>query len=406
MIKIALSKRGDRARIQRLRFRALEAIFASLPRPSRRSGREKAGQIKTFRDVIFAMGRNAVSIRDVAQRSGVSIATVSNVLNERCKVSDGLRARVLQAVDELNYVANPIARSMRSSKTFIVGVIVVDLNCIFFAPLLKGIQNVMSKAGYNVIIYDSNYSSAMEKKYISMMKNNFVDGLIISGLSYEENIAFIEDTYRRDRDHDFPIVSLENNLSDFGIDSVFINNEEAALTATSHLIELGCRRILCIEAPKSTGAHKLRGQGYRKALARAGIPCDPALELEGDFSAISGYNAVQKALHTGISFDGIFASNDQMAVGAVRALNNFGISVPKDVKIVGFDNTFISSIVSPGLTTINVPIYEMGVAAAKQLLERFQNPYGKAVPIRMDYELIIRRSTMSSAQTNWDMVYW
>ena len=136
------------------------------------------------------MGKNAISIRDVAKRSGVSIATVSNVLNNRCNVSDALRERVYRAVEELDYVANPIARSMRSSRTFTVGVMVVDLNCIFFAPLLKGIQNVLSKAGYSVITYDSNYDGETEKKYVRMMRNNLVDGLIIAGLSDTQNKAF------------------------------------------------------------------------------------------------------------------------------------------------------------------------------------------------------------------------
>lgn len=371
---------------------------------------ERFMMLKTILDHVVVgcvhMGRNTISIRDVAQRSGVSIATVSNVLNNRCNVSDELRAKVLQAAKDLDYVANPIARSMRNSKTFIIGVIVVDLNCIFFAPMLKGIQNVTSKAGYSIITYDSNYDGELEKRYVRMMKNNLADGLIIAGLSDAENKSFYERIMREDTGRPFPIVSLENNLCDIGIDSVYIDNEAAALTAASHLIELGCRRILHIKAPRATSSHSLRCMGYRKALSQAGIPYDPSLEVNGDFSAASGYNVVQAMLRTGVSFDGIFAANDQMAVGAIRALCNAKIPVPEKVKIVGFDNTFISSIVNPSLTTINVPIYKMGMAAATQLLERLESPGSNAVSIRMDYELIIRRSTMASAQTNWDMVYW
>lgn len=371
---------------------------------------ERFMMLKTILDHVVVgcvhMGRNTISIRDVAQRSGVSIATVSNVLNNRCNVSDELRAKVLQAVKDLDYVANPIARSMRNSKTFIIGVIVVDLNCIFFAPMLKGIQNVTSKAGYSIITYDSNYDGELEKRYVRMMKNNLADGLIIAGLSDAENKSFYERIMREDTGRPFPIVSMENNLCDIGIDSVYIDNEAAALTAASHLIELGCRRILHIKAPRATSSHSLRCMGYRKALSQAGIPYDPSLEVNGDFSAASGYNVVQAMLRTGVSFDGIFAANDQMAVGAIRALCNAKIPVPEKVKIVGFDNTFISSIVNPSLTTINVPIYKMGMAAATQLLERLESPGSNAVSIRMDYELIIRRSTMASAQTNWDMVYW
>ncbi len=349
------------------------------------------------------MARKGVSIRDVAERSGVSIATVSNVLNDRCPVSEELRERVQRAVRELDYVASPIARSMRSSKTFNIGVMVVDLNCIFFAPLLKGIQNVMSKAGYNVIVYDANYNAEKQKAYIRTMKNSLVDGLIYGGLASKQSIDYSVDS---SDNPGFPVVYLEDNMTQSGVDSVFIDNTAAACTATGHLIELGCRRIVHIRAPHTVDADRLRREGYRKALADAGIAPNPALEPEGDYSAISGYNAIQNLLRADIPFDGVFAANDQMAVGALRALHNAGIAVPESVKVVGFDNTFIASIVDPGLTTIKVPIYEMGVNAARQLLDRIRNPKKKPVAIRLDYELIIRRSTMAYARTDWGMVYW
>ena len=352
------------------------------------------------------MARRTVSIKDVAAASGVSIATVSNVLNNRRFVSEELKQRVYKAVDELDYTVNPIARSMRASKSFAVGVVVLDLNCIFFAPMLKGIQKVMSRAGYSVIMYDSNYSMELEMKYSRMLANSMVDGIILAGISTEENSMFYSSLRSSTGRSMLPIISIENNLSDIGIDSVYIDNEKASYTATSHMIELGCKRIAHIKAPQTTTSNSARLRGYRKALMDSGLECDPSLELDGDFSAASGYQAALRLIRAGKNFDGIFAANDQMAVGAMRALHNYNINIPGEVKIVGFDNTFVASIMDPALTTIRVPNYQMGVSAAQCLLRRIQNPQEKVSSIQMEYELIIRRSTMASAQTNWDMVYW
>lgn len=352
------------------------------------------------------MPNKAVSIRDVAERANVSIATVSNVLNRRCNVSAELRARVSQAVDELGYVANPIARGMRNSRTYSVGILVLDINCIFFAPLLKGAQQVLAKAGYNVNIYDSCYDSELELKYVGNMRNNLVDGLILVGIANRENLGFYQRLNEDARQRPFPIISIENDLCEMGIDSVFIDTNKAAYDATNHLIELGCRRIAHIKAPAAITASDIRRDGYAKALQDGGVNRYKELEQDGNYSAISGYNAINALLRGGLAFDGVFAANDQMAVGALRALRNAEYRVPEDVKVVGFDNTFIASIVEPALTTVDVPKFEMGAAAARQLLERLENPDIKPMRIQMDYELVIRRSTMASARTNWDMEHW
>lgn len=352
------------------------------------------------------MHDQAATIKDVAKSAGVSIATVSNVLNDRRNVSPELRNRVLKAVEQLGYVANPIARSMRNSRTYTVGILVVDINCIFFAPLLKGAQNVLFGAGYNVNIFDSNYNSESELRFVKKMYNNLADGLILASVADYENLKHYGQLTQSRKERQFPIISIENDLSHMGIDSVFIDMLKGAYTATSHLIELGCKRIVHIKAPTGVTASKVRHLGYRNAHENSGIPCDPALTIQGDFSAISGYNAIQNLLSNGIAFDGVFAANDQMAVGAIRALSNAGKRMPEDVKVVGFDNTFVASIVEPALTTINVPNYEMGAAAARLLLNRLENPGGRPARIQMDYELIIRRTTMASARTNWDMIHW
>ncbi len=351
------------------------------------------------------MSGRPASIKDVALHSGTSIATVSNVLNERGNVSEDLRGRVLKSARELGYSASPIARSMRSHKTNTICVVVSDINCIFFAPVLKGIQKVLSDAQYNIIFYDSNYDPELEHKYIIAAKSNWADGLILAGLANSQNLDFYRQVLSSDHRY-FPAVNLESDLTECGYDSVLIDGRQAAYTATSHLLELDCHNIVHIKAPAITGASSERFQGYSEALASAGIQVNPALVHTGDFSAISGYNIVHELIRTRVKFDGIFAANDQMAVGALRALHDVGISVPEAVKVVGYDNTFIASIVHPALTTISVPGYKMGMLAAKQLLDRIENKAMKPVNIHLDYELVIRRSTIASSRTNWDMEYW
>ncbi len=351
------------------------------------------------------MAGKVSSIRDVAMRSGTSIATVSNVLNERGNVSEELQARVLKAAQELGYAASPIARSMRNRTTNTICVIVSDINCIFFAPVLKGIQKVLSAAKYNIMFYDSNYDPALERKYITAAKNSWADGLILAGLAHPHHTEFYKNIVISDQKH-FPAISLENDLSASGFDSVLIDGKKAARTATMHLLELGCREIVHIKSPEITGASSERLQGYADALKEYGLPVNPSLVFPGDYSAISGYHIIQALIRANTKFDGVFAANDQMAVGALRALRDAGIEVPQSVKVVGYDNTFIASIVQPALTTISVPAYKMGVAAAKQLLARIDNPTTNPATIHMDYELMIRRSTIASARTGWDLEYW
>ncbi|NLG25171.1 MAG: LacI family transcriptional regulator [Clostridiales bacterium] len=347
------------------------------------------------------------SIKDVAQRSGTSISTVSNVLNDRKFVSDELRTRVLKAVEEMGYSANPIARSLKSRRSGLVGVIISDINCVFFAPMLKGIQNVLARAGYSMVTCDSNYKADRAVEYIKKLQGHWADGLILAGMSVEECTDFFENLAQSPAsDKQVPIVSVERDLSAYRIDSVLIDNELASRTATSHLVEVGCRRIAHITGPQIAGLAGERYAGYLHALAQAGIESDTALVCRGDFSPISGYNAVRQLLQTDVPFDGVFAANDQMAVGALRALSNAGLAVPEAVKVVGFDNTFIASIVMPALTTISVPNYEMGTRATHMLLERIQEPERATRVDRLDFELIVRQSTMASARTNWDMSYW
>lgn len=344
------------------------------------------------------------SIKDVAKHSGTSISTVSNVLNKRRNVSDELVQRVLASVEELGYVVNPMASSLKSRKSGVIGVIISDINCIFFPPMLKGICNVLSAAGYTVSLYDSKQKPDQEIKYIEYLRNTMAEGVILDSVAAGSKASYFEKLIRSD--NLMPIVCVENDMLRFGFDSVMIDNQAGARTAAGHLIEMGCRRIVHITNHNNSLVARDRLEGYWEALKEAGIRRDSALICEGDFSPQSGYEAMSGIIRKGVSFDGVFAANDQMAIGALRALEVAGISVPEDVKIVGYDNTFVSSMVNPSLTTISVPSFQMGTSAAHLLLDRMKQQNSDPRRILLEYELLIRRSTVATAKTSWDMTYW
>lgn len=344
------------------------------------------------------------SIKDVARHSGTSISTVSNVLNKRRNVSDELVQRVLASVEELGYVVNPIASSLKSRKSGVIGVIISDINCIFFPPMLKGICNVLSAAGYTVSLYDSKQKPDQEIKYLEYLRNTMAEGVILDSVAAGSKASYFEELIRAD--NPMPIVCVESDMLRFGFDSVMIDNRAGARTAVGHLIEMGCRRIVHITNNNNSLVARDRLEGYWEALKTAEIRRDSALICEGDFSPQSGYEAMSGIIRKGVPFDGVFAANDQMAIGALRALDVAGISVPGDVKIVGYDNTFVSSMVNPSLTTISVPSFQMGTSAAHLLLERMKKPDSDPRRILLEYELLIRRSTVATAKTSWDMTYW
>lgn len=346
------------------------------------------------------------SIKDVAKHSGTSISTVSNVLNDRCYVSEDLRGRVLASVKELGYVANPVARNLKGRRSGVIGVVVTDINRVFFPPMLKGIYNSLSKTEYNLTLYDTQDDAEKELQCIRLMHSNWSDGLILDTVAAYRHPELFRELVADDTKTGMPIISVENDLTHLGIDSVIIDNRSGAYTATSHLIEMGCRRIVYIKGAEGSSVSPERFQGYKDALRDGQIPFDETLVLAGDYSPLSGYSCVSNLLRENVQIDGVFAANDQMAIGALQAIENRGLRVPQDVKLVGYDNTFVASIVHPALTTISVSSYHMGKEAVQLLLQRMDDPALTARKVTLDYELIIRRSTVASAKTRYDMTYW
>lgn len=353
------------------------------------------------------MNHTRTSIKDVALEAGVSIATVSHVINNTKPVSDELTLKVSKAIKKLNYHVTPVARSLKSGKTMTIGVIITNFNRVFFTQVLKGIQSEVKSQGYHLLLSDTNDSYETEKTFIDMLEAQWVDGIILDSSAPTDSEEYFDRLQKLGYSgKHIPVISIERSLTQYGIDSVSVDNLCGGRLATEHLLACGCQNIVHIKGPQYSQMVQERFLGYQDALKAAGLPLNPAFVLSGDFTPLSGYVETKKLLTTNPNFDGIFAANDQMAIGAMKACLECGRNIPDDIKMVGFDNTFVSSLVSPALTTLDVPKYQMGQNAVRLLMKRISNKQSPVIHETMPLNLIQRTSTSLSGDKNWDLLGW
>lgn len=351
--------------------------------------------------------KKACSIKEVAREAGVSIATVSHVINNTKYVSPELSKKVRDTIKRMDYHVMPLAKGLKSGTTMTIGVIVTDLSRVFFSQLLKGIQNEANQNGYHLILFDSSDSFRKENQFLHLLEAQWVDGILLDSVCPLENTDYFASIQKLgSANKRIPIVSLERCLSDYGIDSVYVDNVKGGYLAAEHLLQSGCRRIAHIQGPPDQQLSFDRLSGYSQALRDHGLPVDPTLLLTGNFQPMGGYSETKKLLMTGALFDGVFAANDQMAIGALKACLEHGRSIPDDVKMVGFDNTFVSSLVYPALTTLDVPKYRMGQTAMQVLLRRIRQPDAPLVAEQLPISLIHRTSTNKDGDKSWDLFGW
>lgn len=346
------------------------------------------------------------SIKDVAEHAGVSISTVSNALRGTKFVSEDLKKRIEASIKELGYEVNPIASSLKSKSTRVIGIVITNIHRIFFPRVIRGIQDHFSDSGYQLTFYDTDDNLDKEKHIVNLLKRNWVDGIILDSVADENDIDYFADLAGlKTRGKNIPIVSLERRLHRSGIDSVVVDNREGGRLATRHLLECGCKRVVFMAGPMNSCMVHDRMRGCRDEIQAAGLGEKPHI-LHADFSPRSGYEQMAAMVESGEPFDAVFAANDQMAIGALKALKERDIDVPGQVKLIGFDNTFVSSIVEPSLTTVHVPKYQMGVNAAELLLERIKTPTASPKLIEHPVEMIKRQSSDPAGEHEWDLYDW
>lgn len=353
-----------------------------------------------------------IKLCEVAQKANVSTATVSNVINGTRPVSAAMRKAVMDAMQALNYQPTKPSKSVHAFSERTIGTIITSTQHIFFADVLSGVHRMANKAGYNVAIYSSEDNFEREKQLVRYLVDKKVDGILINSKcnagddTYLSRLSNLVKGKRR-----IPVVSFDRNFVSRGVSSAYVNNYTSAKMATEYLIKRDCHKIACISGEKLEEVTVERYKGYCDALEQAGIPLCESFVARGDYTSFTGYRAFKRMLINGNKPDGIFAFNDQMAIGAMKAANEYGLKCPENVKIVGYDNIFVASVVMPQLTTINVPRFRMGEEAFSLLYEEINRngndetyePKG----VELISDLIIRQSTDADAIfSTWDLERW
>jgi LacI family transcriptional regulator len=329
--------------------------------------------------------KSVPTIREVSSLAGVSISTVSRVLNNTVPVANETKQRVLEAVEKLEYHPNAFARSLVTNRSGCLGVIVGEINSPFFGELLKGIEDKAESLGMHLIVSSGHAQEASETRALHFLQQRRPDALIV----YVEALgdeALQHLTYKN-----VPVVVLGRFIKD--TPCVYLDNEEGGFTATQYLIQQGHRCVAHLSGPTHLPDSVARLKGYQKALESHALPYDPALVAEGNFSEGSGYETIKVLLSRAKDFTALFVANDQMAAGVLRALREAGLRVPEDISVIGYDDIPLAKFLYPLLTTIRQPLTDMGQAAADIALARLN---GQETEVRkFEPQLVIRESVRS-----------
>ena len=329
--------------------------------------------------------REKVSIIDVARRAGVSPATVSRVLNKTANVSPELKERVLSAVSELNYVPDPFAHGMRTKRTRSIGLIISDITNPFFPELARGVEDYVSSLGYSLILCNTDAKPENEKRYVELLLNKGIDGLMFTSLRIGEDVI------RSLLNDGIPCILVGRKPENIeGLVYVVTDNYRGGCIAGEYLFSLGHRRFAHISGPLDNSAGRERLAGFIDALKKRGIKEKDITIINSDFTMEGGYKSAEDILRLETLPSGIFFANDAMAIGALQRFWEDRIGIPETFSIIGFDNIKVSGLVSPPLTTISQEIYNIGQLSARELIKIIEGEKGE--PVILEPKLIERRS--------------
>jgi LacI family transcriptional regulator len=326
------------------------------------------------------------TISDVAERAGVSISTVSRVLNNTVPVDAEIAEKVREAVLALNYIPHSAARTLASRRTNTLGLLLLDIGGDFYTPMLRGIEAVANQAGYDLLIHATG-SAAPEYTNRRALGEHNTDGLLVFTDALEnDELARLEKV-------NFPVVLLHRSPpKGLEIPVVTVENCSGARQVVDHLIEVhGYRKIAFLQGPADNEDSEQREKGYRLSLKKHGMPVDPGLIARGGFDPEVAHAAVLELISKGQKFEALFTGDDDNAVGVIQALHESGLRIPEDVAVVGFDDSLFARILTPPLTTVRSPIEQVGREAARQLIRLVR---GEVVEARrvLPTELVIRQS--------------
>jgi LacI family transcriptional regulator len=332
--------------------------------------------------------RKHITIKEVAEKAGVSIQTVSRVLNDRPDVSAETRQNVQRVIDELGFKPYALARGLASRSNRTLGLFATDLSDYFFAEAVVGANAEALEAGYFFILGSTKLRREDEPRYLHLLTERHIDGVLFVRAGSEDDHEHLCRLY----DTGIPVVTTGYQEAAVDFTLVDVKNQQGSHTGVKYLTELGHSQIAMITGPQHVKSSHDRNEGYAQALREAGIIPDPALLAFGDWTHASGYRAMHTILESRQPFTALFAHNDRMAIGAISALAEVGRKVPDDVSVIGFDDIPEATYTNPPLTTIRQPLQEVGRTAARLLIQRVENPSIGPTQVLLDTELILRSS--------------
>lgn len=332
----------------------------------------------------------AVRMKDIAEDLGVSLMTVSKALRNHLDVSEETRRRIRERARELQYEPNLTARSLASHRTYLIGLIIPDMMHSFFAEVAKGIGRKLEPLGYQILISNSGENCDAELRQLKLLMARNVDGLIIASAAAANGSRPLATLLNSRKT---PYVCIDRPIRDLKANYVGVKDEEIGATATQHLLDEGCRLIAHISGPMNTNGRG-RLQGYRRTLAKNGLRLLPEYVVSGAHEDSTGYGAMQKLLNLKRRPDGVVCYNDAVAIGAIKAVLEAGLSVPQDVAIIGAGDVHYSDLLRVPLSTINQNSMGIGETAAEILFECMEKKTQVPKSVYFPARLVVRESSM------------
>ncbi|UPL47716.1 LacI family DNA-binding transcriptional regulator [Hymenobacter sublimis] len=332
-----------------------------------------------------------VSMADLARELGVSMTTISRALSDHHSIGPAMKQKVLKLAKKYNYQPNRLASALRKGKSQLLGIVVPYIEGRFFPSVVHGIETAASRAGYNVIICQSNEDVAQERRNLDILLSAQVAGILVSLSRTTLDFRHFEKV----RGRGLPLVFFDRIVEGDNVNAVVLDDQEGGYVSTRHLLNQGCRRIAHLAGPQHLNIYKNRRQGYLDALREAGLPEDESLILYSDMAQDQGAEGMRQLLALPTPPDGVFAAGDYCALGALQEAHRQGLRVPEDVAISGFSNETFTVITQPPITTIDQRCEEMGQAAVRLLLELIEADGRPFTPrqVALRPELLVRGSS-------------
>lgn len=336
------------------------------------------------------MNNGNVTLKDVAVALGVSTMTVSRAINDKANVSANTKKRVIETAKKMGYSPNLVAKSLVSSKTYTIGVVIPKISHSFFPEVVSGIEEASNRENYQIFLTNTSDDFEKEKKVIDALRAKRVDGILVSSSQNKEDFSY----YEKIIESGLPLVFFDRCIENIGASCIGVNDFAASQQITEHLIKKGFKQIGYLSGPKKVSIGKERFGGYIAAMNKYGLDIDDKWVVEKGYNEDDGYQAMKKllALSEDVRPNAIVAVNDPVAFGAMDAIRDAGLKVPEDFAIVGFTNDIRAELVSCPLTTIHQPAYEVGKKAASKLIKTIEDESEPIEHVQLITKLIVRKS--------------